>query len=94
MKPPPGAPAAWMPYAMVKDAKAAAAAATANGGTIINGPMEVPGGDWIAQGVDPQGAVFSVHSLKPTAQKAAPAKKKAAAVKKKPRRPRNGSPHR
>ena len=25
MKPPPGAPAAWMPYAMVKDAKAAAA---------------------------------------------------------------------
>ena len=27
MKPPPGAPAAWMPYAMVKDAKAAAATA-------------------------------------------------------------------
>ena len=27
MKPPPGAPAAWMPYALVKDAKAAAATA-------------------------------------------------------------------
>ena len=83
MKPPPGAPAAWMPYAMVKDARAAAAAAAANGGKIINGPMQVPGGDWIAQGMDPQGAVFSVHSLKPAAPKAAPAKKKKAAPAKK-----------
>lgn len=80
MKPPPGAPAAWMPYTMVPDAKAAAAAAQANGGTIVNGPMEVPGGDWIAQGMDPQGAMFAVHSLKPAA-KAAPAAKKAAAKK-------------
>ena len=64
MKPPPGAPAAWMPYTLVKDAKAAAALATANGGKIVNGPMEVPGGDWIAQGMDPQGAMFSVHSLR------------------------------
>jgi predicted enzyme related to lactoylglutathione lyase len=79
MKPPPGAPAAWMPYALVKDAKAAASIATANGGKIINGPMEVPGGDWIAQGLDPQGAMFSVHSLKPAAQKAAPTSAKASA---------------
>jgi len=77
MKPPPGAPAAWMPYAMVKDAKASAATATANGGKIINGPMEVPGGDWIAQGIDPQGAMFAVHSL----AKKAPAKKAKAAKK-------------
>jgi uncharacterized protein len=83
MKPPPGAPAAWAPYAMVKDAKAAAATATANGGQIVNGPMEVPGGDWIAQGIDPQGAMFSVHSLNPAAQKAAPAPAKKAAPKKK-----------
>ena len=96
MKPPPGAPAAWMPYALVKDAKAAAATAAANGGKIVNGPMEVPGGDWIAQGMDPQGAMFSVHSLKPAAQsrhlrqgyggqaggqKAAPARKAAPAKK-------------
>ena len=79
MKPPPGAPAAWMPYVRVQDAKAAAAAATANGAKIVNGPMEVPGGDWIAQGMDPQGAMFSVHSLNPTAQKAA----------RQPRRPRH-----
>ena len=81
MKPPPGAPAAWMPYAMVKDAKAAAATATANGGKIVNGPMEVPGGDWIATGMDPQGAMFSVHSLNPAAQQAAPAKKDTPAKK-------------
>src|SRR6185503_1317419 len=86
MKPPPGAPAAWMPYAMVKDAKAAAATATGNGGKIVNGPMEVPGGDWIAVGIDPQGAMFAVHSLKPAAKaaaaKAAPAKKAKKAAKK------------
>ncbi len=86
MKPPPGAPAAWMPYAMVKDAKAAAATAAANGGKIVNGPMEVPGGDWIAQGMDPQGAMFSVHSLKPAATKAAPAKKAAPTRKAAPAR--------
>lgn len=80
MKPPPGAPAAWMPYAMVKDAKAAAATATANGGTIVNGPMEVPGGDWIAQGMDPQGAMFSVHSLNPASQIAKKVAKATAAV--------------
>jgi len=88
MKPPPGAPTAWLPYAMVKNAKAAAAAASANGGNIINGPMEVPGGDWIAQGVDPQGAMFAVHSLNPAppkavaAKKASPAKKAKKAAKK------------
>ena len=86
MKPPPGAPAAWMPYALVKDAKAAAAAAAANGGKIVNGPMEVPGGDWIAQGMDPQGAMFAVHSLNPTPQKPAPAKTAAPAKKAAPAR--------
>ena len=78
MKSPPGAPAAWMPYALVKDATTAAAAAIAVGGTIVNGPREVPGGDWIAQGIDPQGAMFSVHSLKPAAKRAATKKKPAA----------------
>jgi len=81
MKPPPGAPAAWMPYAMVKDAKAAATIAAANGGKIVNGPMEVPGGDWIFQAMDPQGAMFAVHSLKPAAKKVAPTSAKATAGK-------------
>jgi len=33
----------------------------AGGGKVVNGPMEVPGGDTIAQCVDPQGAMFAVH---------------------------------
>jgi predicted enzyme related to lactoylglutathione lyase len=32
---------------------------------ILNGPMEVPGGDWIVNAMDPQGAAFSLHAKKP-----------------------------
>jgi predicted enzyme related to lactoylglutathione lyase len=32
------------------------------GGSVMNGPMEVPGGDWIAQCMDPQGAPFALHA--------------------------------
>jgi uncharacterized protein len=92
MKPPPGAPASWMPYALVKDAKAAAASAAANGGKIVNGPMEVPGGDWIAQGMDPQGAMFAVHSLKPAAKAAAPAQQAAPAKKAKKKAVKKAAP--
>jgi hypothetical protein len=75
----------WMPYAMVADTKKSAATATKLGGKIVNGPMEVPGGDLIAQGVDLQGAYFAVHSLKAAAAAPKPAKKAAAkAVAKKP----------
>jgi uncharacterized protein len=31
---------------------------------VINGPMEVPGDDWIVQGIDPQGAMFSLVGAK------------------------------
>ena len=37
----------------------------ANGGQILNGPMELPDGDWIANAMDPQGAAFSLHATKP-----------------------------
>ena len=30
------------------------------GAQVVNGPMEVPGGDWIVQAVDPQGAMFAL----------------------------------
>ena len=33
---------------------------TSGGGRIVNGPMEVPGGQWIVQGFDPQGAGFAL----------------------------------
>jgi len=79
-------PPAWLPYITVQDSKKAAASVKKAGGKVINGPMEVPGGDWIAQGMDPQGAVFAVHSIKPAAasKPAKPAKAKPA-KKAKPR---------
>lgn len=52
--------AGWNHYFRVPDIDAAKAAAEAHGGSIVMGPMEVPGGDWIVQGVDPQGAFFAL----------------------------------
>ncbi|UNU41284.1 VOC family protein [Sphingopyxis sp. YF1] len=53
----PGMPApAWSYYIGVDDIDRAAAAVTANGGTITNEPMEIPGGEFAMNAVDPQGA--------------------------------------
>lgn len=51
---------AWNHYFRVPDIDDARATIAARGGTVMNGPMEVPGGDWIVQGMDPQGAFFCV----------------------------------
>ena len=32
----------------------------AGGGQVVHGPIEVPGGDWVAMAIDPQGAFFAV----------------------------------
>ena len=61
-KPPTVPVAAWLPYVLVPNVEVAAAAVTQAGGRILSGPMEVPGGDWIAQCQDPQGAAFAVHA--------------------------------
>lgn len=50
----------WSHYFRVPGIAAAQAQAQASGAQIVNGPMEVPGGDWIVQGIDPQGAFFSL----------------------------------
>jgi uncharacterized protein len=50
----------WAYYINVDSINAATERVKANGGTIINGPMEVPGGDWVVQCQDPQGAFFSL----------------------------------
>ena len=55
-------PPHWLLYVMVPDVDAAAETVTALGGKILNGPMDVPGGDRIVQCLDPQGAVFALHS--------------------------------
>ena len=57
-------PPHWLLYARVADAHKAATSVKALGGQVLNGPMEVPGGDWIAQCADPQGAMFAVHQTK------------------------------
>jgi predicted enzyme related to lactoylglutathione lyase len=85
-------PPNWLSYVQVADASKAANAAKSNGGRILNGPMEVPGGSWIAMMVDPQGGAFAVveqaktakaRAQKPPAGKAAPASAVAAAAPKK-----------
>src|SRR5256885_11719363 len=38
----------WLGYVRVTDAARTAAAAKAAGGRVLNGPVEVPGGSWIA----------------------------------------------
>ncbi|HEY6598121.1 MAG TPA: VOC family protein [Pseudomonadales bacterium] len=59
----PGGPL-WIPYVMVADARRTAESAKDNGATIAHGPSEVPGGDWVFTGIDPQGAMFAAHSKK------------------------------
>src|SRR5436190_8944026 len=58
------APPHWAIYFRVPDINAAAERIKANGGQILNGPMEVPGGDQILNAMDPQGAAFSLHAKK------------------------------
>lgn len=57
-------PPYWSIYFRVPDINVATERIKANGGKILNGPMEVPGGDWIVNAVDPQGAAFSLHAKK------------------------------
>jgi hypothetical protein len=35
---------------------------SSNGGQILNGPTEVPGGDWLVNARNPQGSAFSLHA--------------------------------
>lgn len=57
-----GPGAAWVSYVHVKDVNQTAKKVKSAGGQVINGPMEVPGGDWIVMAVDPQGAMFAAHA--------------------------------
>ncbi|MBV8185717.1 MAG: VOC family protein [Alphaproteobacteria bacterium] len=54
----------WNYYFQVDATGAAMERLKSAGGQVINGPMQVPGGSWIVQGVDPQGAMFSLVSSK------------------------------
>jgi hypothetical protein len=52
--------AMWLYYFNVDDIKAAATRVEDHHGKVLNGPMEVPGGSWIIQCSDPQGAMFAL----------------------------------
>lgn len=53
-------PAMWLPYFRVGVLEPARAAIEAGGGTVLMGPHEVPGGEWIVVAMDPQGAGFGL----------------------------------
>lgn len=55
-------PPNWLHYIRVTDVDAAAKRIPELGGKILNGPMEVPGGDRIVQCMDPQGGAFALVS--------------------------------
>ena len=52
----------WLYYINVPSVDAAVERIKEAGGQVMMGPHEVPGGSWIVQGMDPQGAVFAVVS--------------------------------
>ena len=56
------APPHWLFYTHVADLDSALVHVKELGGQVLNGPMEVPGGDRIAQCMDPQGAAFALHA--------------------------------
>jgi predicted enzyme related to lactoylglutathione lyase len=62
MKTPDGrdVPPSWMFYVTTDDLDAALGRAKARGARVLNGPMEVPGGQRIVQLMDPQGAAFAL----------------------------------
>ncbi len=72
----------WLSYVHVADSSRAVAAAKGAGGRLLHGPMEVPGGSWIAMMMDPQGGTFAVQEApRSAAQKPASAPKAAAAAR-------------
>lgn len=50
----------WLFYFHVDDIDAALARVQGSGGTVLFGPQEVPGGMWIINAADPQGALFAL----------------------------------
>lgn len=60
MNAPAGMEPGWTFYVAVDDIDAAARRVRDAGGTVVNGPHEVPGGAFALKGLDPEGAVFGL----------------------------------
>lgn len=52
----------WAFYFVVEGIDAAVERVSKGGGKVVMGPMEVPGGSWVLQALDPQGAAFALVS--------------------------------
>lgn len=57
---PPASASKWTFFIGVDDIDRALAAIPDSGGTVTNGPHEIPGGEFTAYATDPQGAAFAV----------------------------------
>jgi predicted enzyme related to lactoylglutathione lyase len=84
----PSTPPSWLSYVHVAEADRAVTAAKAAGGRLLHGPIEVPGGSWIALFLDPQGGAFAVQEAPRPVSAAVPAAKPAP----KPTPPRAAAP--
>jgi predicted enzyme related to lactoylglutathione lyase len=61
MRRPPQLPVSmWTYYIGVDDVDRAVEAIKAGGGQVVNGPMEIPGGEFAVNAIDPQGASFGL----------------------------------
>lgn len=61
MNKPPNVPAPfWNFYFNVTDIQTTLDRVKAEGGSLIHGPDQVPGGQWVAQCLDPQGGFFAL----------------------------------
>jgi uncharacterized protein len=54
----------WLYYFVVDNIDAGLDRVTANGGTVLFGPQEVPGGAWIVNAQDPQGGIFALVGMR------------------------------
>ena len=54
----------WAYYITVDAIEAAIERVKSASGKVLSGPMQVPGGSWIMQGLDPQGAMFALVAPK------------------------------
>jgi uncharacterized protein len=68
----PSIPPSWLSYVHVADSNRAVVAAKAAGGRLMHGPVEVPGGSWIALMMDPQGGAFAVQEAPRTTSQPRP----------------------
>lgn len=74
----------WLGYVSVTDLEGTIDSAKSARGSVLMGPADVPGGDRIAQLMDPYGAFFALHKAAQTQAAAKPSKPAKAAAPSKP----------